>query len=116
MSEEVPTTEINEIEQLKAKVAELEAKLNKPKRQYDTCECPECHKILKNKFILKTHINNVHNNQRKKFPCPHCGKELKSKYYLQNHINAIHADELKMEERNVSIEVIETNETNETLN
>ena len=96
MSETINDTQSNEIEQLKARIAELEKMLNKPKREYEPCECPECHKKLKNKFILKTHMNSVHNQERQKFECPHCHKVLKSKYYLQKHIQSIHADELKM--------------------
>ena len=57
----------NEIEQLKARIAELEKMLNKPKREYQECECPECHKMLKNKFILKTHLQTVHNQERQKY-------------------------------------------------
>ena len=104
-------TQLNEIEQLKARIAELENELSnqrKPaKRVYEPCQCPECKRMLKNKFTLKTHINNVHNKDRQRFECPHCGKRLKSKYYLQTHINVIHADELKVLDRNVSIEVNE---------
>ena len=92
----------NEIEELKAKIAELENKINKkskkPKREYTPCECSECKKTFKNQFILATHMRTIHNKDRPTFPCPHCGKQLKSKYYLQKHISVIHADELKMKE------------------
>ena len=110
--------ETSEIEILKARIKELEdklnkpnkpKKLNKPKYELESCECEICKNTFKNKFTLKTHMNTVHNKERKTFTCPHCQKELKSKYYLQKHISVIHADEEKMNERNVSFEVIETN-------
>ena len=47
--------------------------------------------MYKNKYILHTHINNVHNKERELFECSHCGKQLKSKYYLQKHINLKHS-------------------------
>ena len=90
---------IEEIEQLKARIAELESKLNNTKKQYEPVSCDLCHKTFKNEYILKTHINSVHNKERITFECPHCHKFFKSKYYLQKHIKNIHADELKQQER-----------------
>ena len=90
---------IEEIEILKAKIAELESKLNKTKKQHEPVSCDLCHKTFKNEYILKTHINSVHNKERITFECPHCHKFLKSKYYLQKHIKNIHADELKQQEQ-----------------
>ena len=103
------TNDIQEIQKLKAKLNQLENKIKKPKREYKECECEICHKIFKNPYTLKTHMNTIHNENRATFNCPHCGKTLKSKYYLQKHIRVVHADEEKMNERNVSFEVIETN-------
>ena len=116
---------VNEIEVLKAKITELENKINgkansckqhKPKREYEPCECEICHKTLKNKFILKTHMKNMHAENRQTFKCPYCDKELKSKYYLQRHVEVVHADELEVkrenernERNNVTVEVVESN-------
>ena len=90
------TDEINEIEQLKAKINQLEKKYKKPKREYTACECEICNKSFKNEYTLKTHMNTIHNKERQTFICPHCQKPIKSKYYLQKHIRVIHADELKV--------------------
>lgn len=100
MTETETVNEINEIEQLKAKISELEKKINKPKREYEPCECEICHNMFKNKYILKTHMNNIHNKERQTYNCPYCRKLLKSKYYLQKHISIIHADEIKINEQN----------------
>ena len=89
---------IEEIEILKAKIAELESKLNKQKKQHEPVSCSICHKTFKNEYILKTHINSIHNKERPTFECQYCHKMLKSKYYLERHINHIHADELKNKE------------------
>ena len=91
--------DINEIQQLKAKLNQLEnkyKKLKNPKREYSSCECEICNKTFKNEYTLKTHMNTIHNEQRKTFICPHCGKSIKSKYYLQKHIRTVHADEIKV--------------------
>ena len=88
--------ELNEIEQLKVKLNQLEKKYKKPKREYAPCECEICGKTFKNEYTLKTHMNTIHNEQRQTFICPHCGKSIKSKYYLQKHIRTVHADEIKV--------------------
>ena len=94
--------DIQEIQQLKAKLNQLENKIKRPKREYKECECEICHKIFKNTFTLKTHMNTIHNENRPTFNCPHCGRVLKSKYYLQKHIRVVHADEIKVNEQTKS--------------
>ena len=55
-------------------------------------ECEICHKMYKNKYILATHMNNIHSNGRELFECPYCKKKLKSKYYLNKHIHSFHEE------------------------
>ena len=89
--EESTNTELDliaEIDKLKQRIQELEAK--QAKRIEPTAECEICHRVFKNKYILKTHMFNVHNENRQRFTCPHCSKTFASKYYLAKHIKDKH--------------------------
>lgn len=81
----------NKINELENKIHELESK-KKTKSVDEPAECGVCHMILKNKYILKTHMKNRHDDNREKFKCSICGKELKSKYYLSTHLKNKHSD------------------------
>ena len=90
---------MTDLEALTSKITELEnkvAELEEQKRNNNqSVECELCHKIFKNKYILKTHIKNIHVEQRESFTCQHCGKQLKSKYYLQYHISHLHNEKVQ---------------------
>ena len=99
---------MSEIEQLKIRINELENKLgdyelkktkSKPSKNEEPVECEICHKMLKNKYILKTHMRNKHDNNRERFECPYCLKKIASKYYLTTHIEHIHSDEIELENK-----------------
>lgn len=79
----------NKIAELETKVAELEEKKKNDMNQHVECEL--CHKIFKNRYILRTHVKNIHCEKRESFECPHCHKHLKSKYYLKSHILLKHS-------------------------
>lgn len=81
----------NKINELESKVAELEKK--KISAMNQSAECEICHKIFKNKYILNTHMKNIHCERRETFECPYCKKPLKSKYFLQYHIQHQHNNE-----------------------
>ena len=83
---------LKEIEALKARIAELEAKQHKAHKELPTVECDICHKTFKNKYILKNHMKNMHDESRERYNCPHCDKSFANKYYLKKHIAAKHAD------------------------
>lgn len=86
---------LKQIEELKARIAELESKQqnqHKPPKQLPEVECEICHKTFKNKYILKTHMKNMHDETRTRFDCPHCDKTFANKYYLKKHIAAKHGD------------------------
>ena len=68
---------MSEIEILKAKIAELESKLNKQKKQHEPVSCSICHKTFKNEYKS---IN-------------------PSSKTAAKHINHMHADELKNKEQ-----------------
>ena len=85
------------INDLTRRVAELESKMDtkahKQHKELDKVECEICHKTFKNKYILKTHMQNIHSETRERYECPHCNKEFASKYYLKKHISSKHPDE-----------------------
>lgn len=81
----------SELNQLRQRVADLESHRRK-RQELETAECPHCHKIFKNKYILKTHIENMHNENRQRHQCPHCTKTFASKYYLAKHIHDKHSE------------------------
>ena len=89
----------SDIEQLTNKITELENKIieleshKKPKAVDQPVECEICHKKLKNKYILKTHMATKHNDKREKCECPHCGKSLCNKYYLTKHLAVKHPNQ-----------------------
>lgn len=81
-----------EMEELKQQVSDLKCnqKTRPPKQELHPVECELCHHVFKNKYILKTHMNNIHNDKRKRFECPECHKLLASKYYLITHMALMH--------------------------
>ena len=83
---------LKEIEALKARVTELEATHHKAHKELPTVECELCHKTFKNKYILKNHMKNMHDESRERYNCPHCDKSFANKYYLKKHIASKHAD------------------------
>jgi len=91
---------LKEIAELKARIAELESKQQhqKPHKELPEVECEICHKMFKNKYILKTHMKNMHDETRTRFDCPHCDKTFANKYYLKKHIAAKHADKHEEEQ------------------
>ena len=114
----------NRITELENKLVELELKKSKHKTkskansEEDSCdslhaeqqqleqpaECEICHKTFKNKYTLKTHMRNKHNENRERFECPYCQKKLASKYYLTTHISNIHSDEIELMKANNNTE------------
>lgn len=89
-----------EVEQLKTKLEELENELTElkqqhPKRKLTKNEltpvaCEICGFTCVNKYVLKTHMHNMHDKEREYVECPHCHKKLSNKYYLKKHINRLH--------------------------
>lgn len=88
---------IAEIDKLKQRIQELEAKQAKHVEQ--PAECELCHRVFKNKYILKTHMFNVHNENRQRFTCEHCHKTFASKYYLAKHIKDKHTHKEEEQEQ-----------------
>ena len=84
---------IEVINNLQQRITELET--HQPRRNvtFEPAECNICHKTFKNKYILKTHIETMHNENRIRFHCERCGKTFLSKYYLAKHISIKHSDE-----------------------
>ena len=81
----------SELNQLRQRVADLESHRRR-RTELEPAECPNCHKTFRNKYILKTHIENMHNENRQRHSCPHCTKTFASKYYLAKHINDKHSE------------------------
>ena len=81
----------SELNQLRQRVADLESH-RRHRTELEPAECPHCQKIFKNKYILKTHIENMHNDNRQRHQCPHCTKSFASKYYLAKHIADKHPE------------------------
>ena len=78
-----------QVHELQSQVDALTRK-HKSKHDYEPAECELCHQVFRNKFTLKTHMHNKHNDNRERFTCPQCGKSLASKYYLATHIARMH--------------------------
>ena len=91
------------MEELKAKVIELENEIkllkegNSSKKQSETekvitssCKCEICGRELKNKYILKTHMKLHQDKETIKQQCPICQKFYCSKYYLSKHMRQKH--------------------------
>ena len=95
----------SELNQLRQRVADLESR-RRHRTELETAECPHCHKIFKNKYILKTHIENMHNDNRQRHQCPHCNKSFASKYYLAKHINDKHPDPISEPEADESEDTV----------
>ena len=83
---------LQELNELRQRIAELEAHTKSHATYNLPVECEICHKTFKNKYILKTHIENTHNDNRERYNCPHCDKTFASKYYLRKHIHDKHED------------------------
>ena len=107
---------LQQIEELKARIAELEAKQHKPHKELPTVECEICHHVFKNKYILKNHMKNMHNEDRERYDCPYCDKDFANKYYLKKHISCKHADkDTKSDDSNDEHNEEEHTEDNEEL-
>ena len=93
-STEISCTEalLHELNELRQRIAELEAHTKSHAKYNLPVECEICHKTFKNKYILKTHMENMHNDSRERYSCPHCDKTFASKYYLKRHIHDKHED------------------------
>lgn len=80
------------ISELEKQLAELKGKKEKKQQQLEPVECPVCHKQLKNKYTLKTHMKR-HEEGNTKVECPICHKHYCSVYYLKSHMKQKHSDE-----------------------
>ena len=93
---------LNEINNLRDRINQLENRHHHQNQNlYEPTECDICHKIFRNKYIMKTHKQNMHNDNRERFNCPHCNKTFASKYYLKNHIDSKHKNENANETANI---------------
>ena len=69
--------------------------LNVHRKKHSDCfkvTCGICHLELKNKNILKSHINRVHSMRTKEHICGACGKDFFTYLELQRHIS-VHGTE-----------------------
>ena len=84
---------IARISELEKQIAELTGKEAQAKKQQqlEPVECPVCHKQLKNKYTLKTHMKH-HEEGSTKVECPVCHKHYCSVYYLKSHMKREHGD------------------------
>lgn len=70
-----------------------ELKIHKIGVHANSVKCPQCSKVLKNKFTLRTHLK-YHSDMR--FPCTYvdngvpCNKGYISMHLLQQHVDTIH--------------------------
>jgi len=98
-----------EVEQLKTKLEELSNEINelkqiRPRRRLSKIEltpvtCEICRRSCVNKYVLSTHMHNMHDEARELVECPHCHKKLSNKYYLKKHINRLHNTDNKENEQ-----------------
>jgi len=58
-----------------------------------TAPCEICGKLLKNKYILKSHVESVHEKKSGEFACDQCGKVLSTKASLEYHRKSVHTQE-----------------------
>ena len=116
------------MEELKAKIIELENEIkllkesNSSKKQNETekvitssCKCEICGKELKNKYILKTHMKLHQDKESRKQQCPIC-----SKYYLNKHMINKHDYENMNEPETQNLDISSDSNSdvssNETIN
>jgi len=55
-----------------------------------TAPCEICGKLLKNKYVLKAHVESVHQKKTGEFSCDECGKMLSTKASLDYHRKSVH--------------------------
>jgi len=58
-----------------------------------TAPCEICGKLLKNKYVLKAHVESVHQKKTGEFSCDECGKMLSTKASLEYHRKSVHTQE-----------------------
>eukprot|EP00092_Neocalanus_flemingeri_P001520 GFUD01001622.1.p1 GENE.GFUD01001622.1~~GFUD01001622.1.p1 ORF type:complete len:532 (+),score=116.63 GFUD01001622.1:82-1677(+) len=58
-----------------------------------TAPCEICGKMLKNKYILKSHVEAVHEKKSGEFACDECGKVLSTKASLEYHRKSVHTQD-----------------------
>jgi len=58
-----------------------------------TAPCEICGKMLKNKYILKSHVESVHEKKSGEYACDECGKILSTKASLEYHRKSVHTQE-----------------------
>ena len=95
---------LNQLTQQEAEKAKR-AKTKKESNIFEPCECPTCHKIYANKYILKTHMNKKHcEGERTRFICEHCHKSFCSPYYLKSHVEKLHPVENQVQNVELTLE------------
>ena len=55
---------IEEINRLRNRITELESHQHHHNISNEPAECEICHKVFRNKYILKTHKETMHNEER----------------------------------------------------